>query len=85
MIAAMMLIYPRGANPDRISEIPSNIVIKKVGARNWLASVGAAWGLITLGMGFVHSWQSLAVLRAFLGVLEAVGAEFPSGRRRKLT
>jgi hypothetical protein len=51
------------------------MVIKKVGARNWLAGIGAAWGLIVLGMGFVHSWQALAVLRAFLGVLEAVGAE----------
>ncbi|KAL6228855.1 hypothetical protein BDW75DRAFT_235613 [Aspergillus navahoensis] len=54
-----------------IFEIPSNIVIREVGARNWLAAIGAAWGLIMLGMGFVHSWQSLAVLRAFLGVLEA--------------
>ncbi|KAL3476147.1 hypothetical protein BJX99DRAFT_258658 [Aspergillus californicus] len=61
-------------------EIPSNIVIRKVGARNWLGAIGAAWGLIMLGMGFVHSWQSLAVLRAFLGVLEAVDAEFPARR-----
>lgn len=53
------------------------MVIRKVGARNWLGAIGVAWGLIMLGMGFVHSWQALAVLRAFLGVLEAVSAEVP--------
>lgn len=30
-----------------------------------------AWGLCVLGMGFVHDWKVLTVLRALLGIFEA--------------
>ena len=54
-----------------IFEIPSNAFIHKIGAANWLAFLAVAWGLVTLGVGFLHTWQGFAVLRAFLGVFEA--------------
>lgn len=54
-----------------IFEIPSNIVIHKVGAANWLAFIAFAWGLVSLGIGFLHNWIGLAVCRAILGVFEA--------------
>jgi MFS family permease len=54
-----------------IFEIPSNIVIHKVGAANWLALIAFAWGLVSLGIGFLHNWIGLAICRAFLGVFEA--------------
>lgn len=54
-----------------IFEIPSNIVIHKVGAANWLAFIAFAWGLVSLGIGFLHNWIGLAICRAILGVFEA--------------
>ncbi|KAL2674277.1 hypothetical protein Neosp_012728 [[Neocosmospora] mangrovei] len=54
-----------------IFEIPSNAFIHKLGAANWLAFLAVAWGLVSLGIGFLHSWQGFAVLRSFLGVFEA--------------
>jgi MFS family permease len=55
-------------------EIPSNIVIRRVGPAIWLSCIALAWGALSLGIGFVDSWQALTAIRAFLGVLEAVGA-----------
>lgn len=52
-------------------ELPSNYIIRKIGARWWLSFLIIAWGLCVLGMGFVHDWKVLTVLRAFLGVFEA--------------
>lgn len=52
-------------------EIPSNAFIHKLGAANWLAFLAVAWGLVSLGVGFLHSWQGFAVLRVLLGVFEA--------------
>ncbi|KAH7398589.1 major facilitator superfamily domain-containing protein [Pyrenochaeta sp. MPI-SDFR-AT-0127] len=52
-------------------ELPSNYIIRRVGARLWLSFLIIAWGACVLGMGFVHDWKILTVLRAFLGVFEA--------------
>ncbi|EON68750.1 hypothetical protein W97_08008 [Coniosporium apollinis CBS 100218] len=54
-----------------IFELPSNFVIRRFGARYWLSFLIIAWGACVLGMGFVHSWKTLTVLRALLGVFEA--------------
>lgn len=54
-----------------IFEIPSNAFIHKLGAANWLAFLAVAWGLVSMGIGFLENWQGLAVLRALLGVFEA--------------
>lgn len=52
-------------------ELPSNYVIRRVGARLWLPFLITAWGACVLGMGFVKDWKILTVLRALLGVFEA--------------
>lgn len=54
-----------------IFQLPSNMVLKRVGSSLWMSILGIAWGLLTVGLGLVKTWQGLAVIRAFLGVLEA--------------
>ncbi|KAM0432016.1 hypothetical protein ACHAQK_009932 [Fusarium lateritium] len=54
-----------------IFEIPSNAFIHKLGAANWLSFLAFAWGLVSLGIGFLNNWAGLAVLRAILGIFEA--------------
>lgn len=39
-----------------IFEIPSNVVLRKIGAANWLAFLCMAWGLVTFGAGFAKKW-----------------------------
>ena len=51
--------------------IPSNIVIRGLGAARFLGSITVTWGIVTIGIGFVNSWVAAAVLRSFLGVFEA--------------
>ncbi|KAF4470264.1 Major facilitator superfamily transporter [Fusarium albosuccineum] len=52
-------------------EIPSNLVLPKIGAANWLSFLGASFGAILIGMGFTHHWGTMALCRALLGVFEA--------------
>lgn len=52
-------------------EVPSNIILHKVGARLWIARVMLTWGLIAGGMAFVHSSTSFYTIRFLLGVAEA--------------
>ena len=52
-------------------EVPSNIILHKVGARLWIARVMLTWGLIAGGMAFVHSSTSFYTMRFLLGVAEA--------------
>ncbi|KAF2738876.1 retrograde regulation protein 2 [Polyplosphaeria fusca] len=52
-------------------ELPSNLIIRRLGARIWLSFLITAWGACVVGMGFVHDWKVLTVLRALLGVFEA--------------
>ncbi|KAF4981714.1 hypothetical protein FZEAL_2516 [Fusarium zealandicum] len=54
-----------------IFEIPSNAFIHKLGAANWLSFLAVAWGLVSLGIGFLNDWKAFAVMRSFLGVFEA--------------
>ncbi len=52
-------------------EVPSNIILHKVGARIWIARVMVTWGIIAGGMVFVESSTSFYVMRFLLGVAEA--------------
>ncbi|CZR65674.1 related to putative tartrate transporter [Phialocephala subalpina] len=54
-----------------VFEIPSNIIIKKIGVANWISAITIAFGAFTLGQGFVHDWISLSVLRHFIGACKA--------------
>jgi ACS family tartrate transporter-like MFS transporter len=52
-------------------EVPSNLVLDKVGARIWIARVMITWGLISGAMGFVQGPNSFYALRFLLGAAEA--------------
>ncbi|GAA3748122.1 MFS transporter [Streptomyces tremellae] len=54
-----------------VFEIPSNMMLKKVGARLWLARIAISWGLVTAVTGLVHSVTHLYLARIALGVAEA--------------
>ncbi|EXJ61414.1 uncharacterized protein A1O5_11729 [Cladophialophora psammophila CBS 110553] len=54
-----------------VFEIPSNMVLKKVGPAIWISALAAAWGLVTLGIGFSKNYQTVAVCRVLLGIFEA--------------
>jgi len=52
-------------------EVPSNIILERVGARRWLARIMLTWGVISLCMVFVRGETSFYIVRALLGVAEA--------------
>jgi ACS family tartrate transporter-like MFS transporter len=52
-------------------EVPSNLVLDKVGARIWIARVMITWGLISGAMAFVQGPASFYTLRFLLGAAEA--------------
>lgn len=52
-------------------EIPSNMLLYRIGARRWLARIMLTWGLLAMAMLFVHTaWQFYA-MRFLLGMAEA--------------
>jgi ACS family tartrate transporter-like MFS transporter len=52
-------------------EIPSNVILHRVGARKWIARIVITWGLVTLLTGFVRGVTDLAICRFLLGAMEA--------------
>jgi len=52
-------------------EVPSNLVLYKVGARIWIARVMITWGLISGAMAFVQGPNSFYAVRFLLGAAEA--------------
>jgi sugar phosphate permease len=52
-------------------EIPSNLLLHKIGARIWIARILISWGVIAALTGVVHSVSQLYVARFLLGVMEA--------------
>tara|TARA_R110000824_G_scaffold118960_17_gene272474 strand:+ start:14264 stop:15577 length:1314 start_codon:yes stop_codon:yes gene_type:complete len=54
-----------------IFEVPSNIVIEKLGARLWICRIMLTWGLISGAMAFVTTPMSFYILRFLLGAAEA--------------
>jgi D-galactonate transporter len=54
-----------------IFEIPSNIVLERIGARIWIARIMITWGLLSAAMVFVTGAWSFAAMRCLLGVAEA--------------
>jgi D-galactonate transporter len=52
-------------------EVPSNVIMHKIGARIWIARIMITWGLISAGMAFTHGPMSFYVLRFLLGLAEA--------------
>ena len=52
-------------------EIPSNLILLRVGARRWLARIMISWGLIVVGLAWVQTAKGFYVLRFLLGAAEA--------------
>ncbi|KAK3356550.1 putative MFS transporter [Lasiosphaeria hispida] len=57
------------------AEIPSNLVLKKVTPRIWIAFLTFLWGIVCMCLGFVHNFAQFVSLRAILGLAE--GGLFP--------
>lgn len=54
-----------------IFEVPSNVILARVGARRWIARIMVTWGLVACGMAFIHSAGQLYAMRLLLGAAEA--------------
>ena len=52
-------------------EVPSNLILNKVGARLWIARVMITWGIISAIFAFIQGETSFLILRFLLGVAEA--------------
>ena len=54
-----------------IFEVPSNILLARIGPRVWIARIMITWGVLSAAMAFVNSPMSYYVVRFLLGVAEA--------------
>jgi MFS transporter, ACS family, tartrate transporter len=54
-----------------VFEVPSNLILHRIGARVWMARILITWGVIATLTGFVQSPRQLYVARFALGVAEA--------------
>ncbi len=52
-------------------EVPSNLILERVGARMWIARIMLTWGAISAAMMFVKSPISFYTMRFLLGIAEA--------------
>ncbi len=52
-------------------EIPSNLIMQRVGARVWMCRIMVSWGLVSMATMFVTGRSSYYVLRLLLGATEA--------------
>lgn len=52
-------------------EIPSNLILERVGARRWIARIMIVWGFVSMATIFVTGERSFYLLRFLLGVAEA--------------
>lgn len=74
-------------------EVPSNLILQKMGARLWIARIMITWGLISGATYLVHTPTQFYVLRFLLGIAEAgffpgvmlyLTYWFPTHRRSKI-
>lgn len=52
-------------------EVPSNLILERVGARRWIARILIGWGIASMGMIFVRDAWSFYAARVVLGIAEA--------------
>src|SRR5271155_2341151 len=52
-------------------EIPSNLILARVGARVWIARIMISWGVLSGAMAFVHSATAFYIVRFLIGASEA--------------
>jgi len=77
-----------------IFEIPSNVMLHRVGAGRWIARIMVSWAVLSAAMVFVNSALSFYIVRFLLGVAEAgffpgiilyLTYWFPAARRGRAT
>ncbi|GAA4739323.1 MFS transporter [Actinomycetospora chibensis] len=75
-------------------EVPSNVVLHRIGAKWWIARIMVTWALISGAMAFINSATMFYILRFLLGVAEAgfipgillyLTYWFPAQRRGRVT
>jgi MFS transporter, ACS family, tartrate transporter len=54
-----------------LMEVPSNLILARVGARRWIARIMITWGALAVGMMFVRTPLQFYVMRFLLGAAEA--------------
>lgn len=54
-----------------IFEVPSNVILEKIGARIWIARIMITWGIISACFAFVSTPLQFYILRFLLGAAEA--------------
>lgn len=54
-----------------LCEVPSNIILHKVGARVWIGRIMITWGILSAAMMYVSSPTMFYVMRFALGIAEA--------------
>ena len=52
-------------------EVPSNLILDRVGARRWISRIAITWGLAASAMALVNGQTSFLVVRFLLGMAEA--------------
>lgn len=52
-------------------EVPSSVILTRVGARRWIARIMITWGIVAAGMSLVQSANQLYAMRLLLGAAEA--------------
>ena len=54
-----------------VFEVPSNLILARVGARRWIARIMITWAVLSSATAFVTTPMAFYVIRFFLGVAEA--------------
>jgi len=54
-----------------VFEVPSNIMMRRVGAKIWLTRIMVTWGVISALMAVAHNETTFYILRVLLGIAEA--------------
>jgi ACS family tartrate transporter-like MFS transporter len=54
-----------------ILEIPGTLIVERWSARRWLTRIMISWGLVTMGMAFIHTPHQFYTVRFLLGLAEA--------------
>src|ERR671928_1408404 len=52
-------------------EVPSNVILERVGARRWFARIMISWGLVTIALAYTQNTAMFYILRFLLGACEA--------------
>jgi len=54
-----------------VFEIPSNLILERVGARRWMARIMIVWGFVSIATLWVRGASSFYLMRVLLGLAEA--------------